>query len=298
MLGTDYLLGMRLPLKSNDTFANNLNLIYEQICDTLLSSLKPLIEMTKGYVMLGDGSVTQVDMFDKGKVTRYFEKFLATLSGWSVAPPSNSTTDDLHRLYCQVSCEVGKFYLYGYFGIQFHALPYYKVDKRVIEVQKELVQLSESEKNIDQSMSQQGDTAIRSELKKLGYDTLEFQELFSKLIDNPILVSELEKKASSIENQFPQYQSIQEQKSKLFEELNALIVEVYQISPVKIDYNKLMQGEEGVVSYFDIEVIKNRKTNERDAFINTQRVDLDLGKQVSQKLEDVIATLKRAIPAN
>jgi hypothetical protein len=296
MLGTDYLLGMRLPLKSNDTFANNLNLIYEQICDTLLSSLRPLIKMTKGYVMLGDGSVTQVDMFDQGRVRRYFETFLASLSGWSVAPPSISTTDDLHRLYCQVSCEVGKFYLYGYFGIQFHALPYYKVDKRVIEVQKELVQLSESEKNIDQSISQQGDTAIRSELNKLGYDTLEFQELFTKLIDNPALVSELEKKASSIENQYPQYHRIQEQKSKLFEELNALIVEVYQIASVKIDYNKLMQGEEGVVSYFDIEVIKNRKTNERDAFINTQRVDLDLGKQVSQKLEDVIATLKRAIP--
>ena len=44
----------------------------------------------------------------------------------------------------------------------------------------------------------------------------------------------------------------------------------YQTSPVLIDYNRLMQGEEGITNYFDIEVIKkNKKMKRREAFIDT-----------------------------
>ena len=46
---------------------------------------------------------------------------------------------------------------------------------------------------------------------------------------------------------------------------------VYRITPVKIDYNRLIQGEEGVISYFDIEVIKNKK---KDGYVNTKRIDI------------------------
>ena len=45
-------------------------------------------------------------------------------------------------MYCQFTQDVGKYHLHGYFGIQFHALPYYRVNKRVIEIQKELVEVA------------------------------------------------------------------------------------------------------------------------------------------------------------
>jgi hypothetical protein len=35
--------------------------------------------------------------------------------------------------------------------------------------------------------------------------------------------------------------------------LNNLIIKAYQVSPILIDYNRLMQGEEGIIVYFDIE---------------------------------------------
>ena len=53
-------------------------------------------------------------------------------------------------------------------------------------------------------------------------------------------------------------------------ELNNLLIKFYQTSPVLIDYNRLMQGEEGITNYFDIEVIKkNKKMKRREAFIDT-----------------------------
>jgi hypothetical protein len=39
----------------------------------------------------------------------------------------------------------------------------------------------------------------------------------------------------------------------LIYELENLVMNVYQVSPILIDYNKLMQGEEGIIVYFDIE---------------------------------------------
>ena len=51
--------------------------------------------------------------------------------------------------------------------------------------------------------------------------------------------------------------------SELLSELNNLLIKFYQTSPVLIDYNRLMQGEEGITNYFDIEVIKKNKKMKR-----------------------------------
>jgi hypothetical protein len=57
-------------------------------------------------------------------------------------------------------------------------------------------------------------------------------------------------------------------------------MELCQISPVLIDYNKLIQGEEGVVTYFDMEKVTSQKTNETNSYINTKRLTKEVTGQV------------------
>jgi len=71
-----------------------------------------------------------------------------------------------------------------------------------------------------------------------------------------------------------------------------MIVKLYHIIPVKIDYNKLMQGEEGVISYFEIETIKNKKTGKREPYLDTKKFNKAITEIVTSKLNEIAYALK------
>jgi hypothetical protein len=283
---------MRLPLKGNDYFIREVNAAFENIREAYLKALKPQIRMKKVNVMLGDGSVVQSDTFEKQKVILFYQQLIKSLNGWVTTGISNSNTDDLHRLYCNIMQEVGKYSIQGYFGIQFHALPYYKVDKRVIEIQKELSQLADDASNTFQSMANKGNEIIRKELEKIGYVEMGFEELLSKLFEDENLTADLGIKASRVEQEFPEFEDMHNRKTELFAELKNLLIEIYRISSVSIDYNKLMKGEEGVVTYFEIETIRNKRTKARDFYVNTRRVPKESTQEILSKLNQVVEALK------
>jgi len=289
---------MRLPLKGDDYFIREVNAAFEGIREAYLNALKPQVIMKKVNVMLGDGSVVQSDTFEKHKVILFYQQMIKSLKGWVTTGVSNSNTDDLHRLYCSIAQEVGKYNIHGYFGIQFHALPYYKVEKRVIEIQKELSQLAGNATNTLHSIADKGNEIIRKELEKIGYTDIGFEELLSKLFEDQKLTEDLGVKASMVEQEFPEFEDMHERKKKLFAELNDLLVELYQTSSVLIDYNKLMQGEEGIVTYFEIETIRNKRTKERDFYINTKRVSKESTEQILSKFNHVVEVFQRIEKAN
>ncbi|HEY7734019.1 MAG TPA: hypothetical protein VIB07_04430 [Nitrososphaera sp.] len=243
--------------------------------------------------MLGDGTVTQVNTFDPKKVQVFYQQLANSLKkrGWASSEISGSQTEDLHRLFFQTTKEVGKYHMSGYFGIQFHALPYYRVDKRVIEIQKELAAIANQAGSVFAEMSGAADRALFSELKKRGYADLEFQELFTKMFDDETLVEQLDSKATEVEQRFPQFEEMRKKKSALFGELNDLLMELYQTSAVSIDHNRMMQGEEGVTVYVDIEVVKNQKTKKREAFVDTISVPEEWANRLSAELLFVAKTL-------
>jgi hypothetical protein len=279
---------MRLPLKGDDYFIREVNAAFENIKEAYLKALKPHIMMKNMNVMLGDGSVVQSDTFEKHKVILFYQQLIKSLNGWGSTGVSNSNTDDLHRLYCNIVQEVGKYNIHGYFGIQFHTLPYYKVDKRVIEIQKELSQLANTATNTLQSIANRGNEIIRKELEKIGYVGMGFEELLLNLFEDQKLVADLGFKASMVEQEFPEFEDMHNRKTDLFAELNDLLIELYQTSSVIIDYNKLMQGEEGIVTYFEIETIRNKRTKERDFYINTKRVLKDSTEEILSKFNQVV----------
>ena len=60
-----------------------------------------------------------------------------------------------------------------------------------------------------------------------------------------------------------------------------------------IDYNRLMQGEEGVTSYFDIEHVKNKKTKAREAYLDTGKIKKDDTDAVVAELDSAAKALKK-----
>lgn len=285
---------MRAPFKGDDYFCKQVNATAEEVEQTHLESIGPAIAMQKAGAMLGDGTVTQADTFDPQNVQMFYQRLANELQEWTFTGILKSATEDLHRLYCQFTKEAGKFYLSGYFGIQFHVLPYYKVDKRVIGIQKELAKIADDATSVFKNMTGAADKALAQELEKRGYASLEFQELFTKMFDDEKLVQELDEKAAAVEGQFPEFEEMGKKKNRLFAELNDLLTELYQTSSVTIDYNRLMQGEEGVTSYFDIEVIKNKKTKAREAFLDTPKIKKEDSDLIAGELGTVTKALKKA----
>jgi len=289
-------LAMRAPFKGDDYFCRQVNATTQDVEQGHLEAIGPAIAMQKSGAMLGDGTVTQADTFDPQNVQMFYQRLANLLEGWAFTGILKSATEDLHRLYCQFTKEVGRHHISGYFGIQFHVLPYYRVDRRVIEIQKELAKIADDATAVFKDMSSAADRALAAELEKRGYASMEFQELFTKMFDDEKLAEELDEKASAVESQFPQFKEMGKNKNRLFAELNDLLIELYQTSHVTIDYNRLMQGEEGVTNYFDIEVIKNKKTRAREAYLNTEKIKKNDSDAVAGELAKVAKALKKAIP--
>ncbi|HEV8388171.1 MAG TPA: hypothetical protein VGQ03_11180 [Nitrososphaera sp.] len=287
---------MRLPLKGTGHACDRLNPVIEDIQLAYLEAIDPAIKLQSVNAMLGDGTITQTNTFDPANVRKFYQRVAKSLgeNGWSNSEVASSETEDLHRLFFQVSKDLEKYHLTGYFGVQFHALPYYKVDKRVMEIQKELSRIADEAGAVFGEMSGAADKALRLELEKKGYADLEFQELFTKMFDDENLVKELDNKASAVERNYPKFEEIRKRKGVLFGELNDLLMYLYQTSPVVIDHNRQMQGEEGVTTYFDLEVIKNKKTKIRDAFIDPANVTAEWADKLAEELEAIVLILRKS----
>jgi len=283
---------MRAPIKGDDYFCREVNAAAGKVQDAFLEAIKPAIVSSQANAMLGDGTITRADTFDPQNVRNFFQEFGNTLEGWTFSGILKSATEDIHRLYSRFTKEADRFYISSYCGIQFHVLPYYRVDRRVIEIQKELVNIEDTASSFLSKMTGIGDKVLAIELEKRGYSNLEFGELFVKIFEDEKLVEELNEKTAAIESQFPQFEETRNRKSDLLSELNDLLVNFYQTSPVLIDYNRLMQGEEGVTNYFDIEAIKkNKNTKRREAFLDTVKMPKEAADMLSAEIRNVGAAL-------
>lgn len=285
---------MRTPIKGDDYFCRQVNAAAEKVQEAFLEAIKPTIAMRQASAMLGDGTITQADTFDPQNVQNFLQLLGNALEGWTFSGILKSATEDMHRLYSTFTKEADKFYISVYFGIQFHELPYYRVDRRVIEIQKELAKIEGRATSVLSEMTSAADRVLATELEKRGYTNLGFEELFAKMFDDEKLIEELNKKTAFVESQFPQIAETRNKKSELLSELNDLLIKFYQTSPVLIDYNRLMQGEEGITNYFDIEVLKNKKKNKRrEAFLDTIKMPKEAADMLSGELGAVGETLRK-----
>jgi hypothetical protein len=241
--------------------------------------------------MLQDGSVTKSTTFDPQSVIGFYRSFLRDLQNWNVGD-IQETTGELNRTYCQILANLDNYTIKGYFGIQFNVLPYYKPDKQVIQIQKELLDLSAKNSTSLESVANIGNNTIKQELKNMSLDDLEFGDLFERLLQNQELIGKLEDKIKSVEKLYPELDGAEKKKNSLIYELDNLIMKVYQISPNLIDYNRLMQGEEGLIVYFDIETKVNAKSkNISNKSVNFGRMKSPAKKRISELFKEIIVAL-------
>jgi hypothetical protein len=285
---------VRAPFKGEDYFCRKVNASAEKVQEAFLEAVKSAITMSQANAMLGDGTITQAETFDPQNVQKFFQQLGNALEDWTFSGVLKSITEDMHRLYSTFTKEADKFYVSAYFGIQFHELPYYRVDRRVIEIQKELSRIEGRATSVLSKMTDAANTVLATELEKRGYANLGFEELFAKMFDDEKLIEELNEKSAVVESQFTQVGVARDKVSELFSELNNLLIKFYQTSPVLIDYNRLMQGEEGITNYFDIEVIrKNKKMKRREAFIDTIKMPKEAADTLSGEIGALGETLRK-----
>ena len=282
---------MRLPLKDQSQFCTDLNSAYSKLQQVFYEKMNSLLHVSKIKVMLGDGTLTDTSSFDPKEMVLYFNLISKSLKKWASDGIMKSNSDDLHRISCQYYTQINKYFVLVFFGIQFHALRYYRVEKRVLEIQKEIFDLTKRCKDIRDSMADEGNKIISTELDRMGHADLRFEDLLDMILTDQSISRQLVSKTNNLLDEYPELRKSELRIENLHSELNDYIIETYTMEPAILDYNKLMQGEEGFVVYIDLETVTNRKSREHQSYVNFKNVDLESKNIISNILEEMTKTI-------
>ena len=273
---------VRLGSRSSNEFIQNLNRKNEEIQQAFLTKMKSLTNMIEVKVMLGDSTVTTQKTFDPAMVSDFFKNILQNLKDWSVQDVSISNNEDIRRIFTKFEIKEGNYLISGHLSIQFHVLLYYKPVQRVIDCQKELSEIVDLTKNKEQEMSDNSDQFVLNKLKEMGYKDFDHQKLFEVFFENDEFREKIYKE---IENDVGvDFRELSDKKMKLFNELDSLLLETYQTTPVLIDDTRLVTGEEGCLCTFDIEFIKNKT---REGLFDPRKIPETTKNSIFKRLEQI-----------
>lgn len=272
---------VRLGTRSNNEFIQLLNQKNEAIQKLFLSKMTELTKMIEIKVMMGDSTITKQKTFDQKQVSDYFQKISNNLKDWSLQNVSISNNEDLRRIFTKFEIMEGNYLISGHISLQFHVLLYYLPDQRVLDCQKELSDIVDLIKNNEQEISDNNDQFVLNKLKKMGYKDFDHQKLFEIFYENDEfrekVYTEIEKDTGV------NFQELSEKKIKLFNELDSLLIETYQTSPVLIDDPRLVNGEEGCLCTFDLEFIKNKN---KEGLFDPRKISDSVKENILKRLDE------------
>ena len=278
---------MRLGIKSSDEFIQLLNNKNESIQKLFLEKMKELTRTVTVKGMLGDSTIAEQSTFDPILVQEYFNKIIKNLPDWVSRDISITNNEDLRRIFVKFELKEGNYCLSCHMSIQFHVLLFYKPDNNVIEYQKELSEIIDKTKNTETKLAEDSDQYILEKLKEIGYKDLEHKDLFQVFYENDDLrdkiYKEIEGKSES------NVQDLLKRKKQLFNELDNLLMEIYQTTSVLIDDSKLVTGEEGCLCSFDLEHFKN---NVKEGMFDPKKIPVRVKEKLSERLDEFIKIMK------
>ena len=278
---------MRLGIKSSDEFIQLLNNKNESIQKLFLEKMKEITKTVSVKGMLGDSTIAEQNTFDPILVQEYFKKIIKNLPDWVSRDISVTNNDDLRRIFVKFELKEGNYLLSCHMSIQFHVLLFYKPDNKVIEYQKELSEIIDKTKNTETKLAEDNDQYILEKLKEIGYKDLEHKDLFQVFYENDDLrdkiYKEIEGKSES------NVQDLLKRKKQLFNELDNLLMEIYQTTPVLIDDSKLVTGEEGCLCSFDLEHFKK---NVKEGMFDPKKISVRVKEKLSERLDEFIKIMK------
>ncbi|KAF6244593.1 MULTISPECIES: hypothetical protein [Nitrosopumilus] len=272
---------MRLGTRSPNEFIQLLNQKNESIQKSFLSKISDMTKMIDVKVMLGDSTVSEQKTFDPKLVMDYFQNISKNLKEWSIQDVTISNNEDIRRIFMKFEIMEGNYLISGHISIQFHVLLYYKPVQRVIDCQKELAEIIDMTKNKEQEFSDNSDQFVLDKLKEMGYKDFDHQKLFEVFYENDEfrekIFAEIEKQSGV------DFQKLSEKKTKLFNELDSLLVETYQTTPTLIDDSKLVTGEEGCLCTFDLEFVKN---NTKEGLFDPRKMSNSTKENIIKRLDE------------
>ena len=278
---------MRLGIKSSDEFIQLLNNKNESIQKLFLETMKELTRTVTVKGMLGDSTIAEQNTFDPILVQEYFKKIIKNLPDWVSRDISITNNDDLRRIFVKFELKEGNYLLSCHMSIQFHVLLFYKPDNKVIEYQKELSEIIDKTKNTETKLAEDSDQYIVEKLKEIGYKDLDHKDLFQVFYENDDLrdkiYKEIEGKSES------NVQDLLKRKKQLFNELDNLLMEIYQTTSVLIDDSKLVTGEEGCLCSFDLEHFKK---NVKEGIFDPKKIPVRVKEKLSERLDEFIKIMK------
>ena len=278
---------MRLGTRSPNEFIQLLNKKNEIIQKIFVEKITELTNTVEIKVMMGDSTVTDQKTFDPKKISDYFQKINQRLKGWSLQDVSISNNEDIRRIFTKFEIMEGNYLISGHLSIQFHVLLYYKPEQRIIDCQKELSEIVDLTKNKEQELSDNSDQLVLNKLKELGYKDFDHQNLFEIFYENDEL---REKIFADIEKDTgTNFKELSNKKKELFNELDTMLMETYQIVPVLIDDAKLVSGEEGCLCSFDLEFVKN---SNKEGLFDPRKMSDDIKEKMSNRLDELEKVIK------
>lgn len=277
---------MRLGTRSSNEFIEKLNKKNENIQKLFLEKIIKITTPIEIKVMLGDATITDQKTFDPQSIRHYYESLSNNLKDWTIQEVSVSNNEDLRRIFTKFEIKVGNYLISGHLSLQYHVLLFYKPKQRVVESQKELAEIIDLTKNKERQLSDSSDQLVLDRLKEMGYKDYDHQKLFEIFFENDKLreqiYTEIEEKSGT------NFQELLKRKTELIKELDNLLIETYQTSPVLIDDAKLVTGEEGCLCTFDIEFVKG---GVKEGLFDPRKIS----DQIKQKIENRINEVSKYI---
>jgi len=278
---------VRLGTKSHNDFIQQLNQKNERIQKLFISKIIDLTKVVDVKVMMGDSTVTDQKTFDPKQIMDYFQKINNNLEDWSLQDVSITNNEDIRRIFTKFEIMEGNYLISGHLTIQFHVLLYYKPDQRVLDCQKELSEIVDLTKNNEQIISDNSDQFVLNKLKEMGHKDFDHQKLFEIFYENDEFTEKIYteiKKDAGVD-----FQELSEKKIKLFNELDSLLIETYQITSGLIDDAKLISGEEGCLYTLDLEFVKNKN---REGLFDPRKISDTVKEHILKRLDQLEKIIK------
>jgi len=277
---------MQIPTSNPDPFIKSMSDKAENIRTLFLEHITNLTKKVPLKVMLGDGTVTDQESFDPAMVRQFFDDILKKKPEWSNQGVSATAEKDLRRSFIKFEIKEGNYLLSAHMSLQYHALLFYKLDHRVIEIQKELSDISDRIAKLQVQVGPENDKIIEEKLRQQGYQSMDEQKLFEVLFDREDITQDI---IQSIEVSHAEHTKLVSNRDRLFSELDNMLIEVYHTTPVLIDENRMIAAEEGCLCNFNLEYLKK---NVRQGNINLARISEQTKANLLVLLDSIIKILK------
>ncbi|HKU32901.1 MAG TPA: hypothetical protein VJR22_03540 [Candidatus Nitrosotalea sp.] len=277
---------MQIPSNSTDPFVKSLSEKGEEIRQLFLVHVQNITKRVPVKVMLGDGTVSDQESFDPTMLRQFYDTILKRLADWITSGVSSTTDQDLRRSFIKFEVSEGNYVLSCHMSLQYHALLFYKPDHRVIDIQKELSEISDKIKHHQENMVPKNDKVIEEKLKQKGYENMDQQKLFEILFEQNDLTAELTEMLQS--NQI-KVNELTEKQVALFKELDNLLIEIYHTTSIMIDEMRMIGAEEGCLCIFNLEYLKG---DIREGNINVTRISTEVKDRLLNRMNEIVAALK------